>query len=145
MKPTFIILALACGLGSCGKDNGPSIPVEKNSLLGKWTVEKDSFQMDGFGANNMKTDSDYYDFENSGLLLVKEGTTVDTATYTLGTGNSVGISWIGKIVVNRLSGNYLINTTSANPFTLTASGGIRTPIIPEGSSGQAKVIVSLKK
>jgi hypothetical protein len=153
MKLNFIILILAFGISSCVNDNISSKPSKNKidtitSLIGKWTVKNDSFFIGSYGVNKMKTDSDYYDFEQDGLLLIKEGTKTDTATYTLSSKSNLYISFNGKmtvytssennipvkgeVIVNRISGNYLINSFTNSLVRLSIASVLNPPEIAEG-------------
>ncbi len=45
-------------------------------VLGKWIIVKDSLEWGGEGVSHMETDSDYYDFKNTGIVVIKEGTKI---------------------------------------------------------------------
>jgi len=165
MKSNFIILVLAFGIGSCLNDNISYKPSNNKIdtvavLAGKWTVEKDSFFIGSSGVNKMKTDSDYYDFEQHGLLLIKEGTKIDTASYILNDKNNIYISFKGKVtvytlnetsmpvkeevIVNRISGNYLIDNFSDSSIRLSAASILNPPALEVGNF-KLKAEITLKR
>jgi hypothetical protein len=168
MKSNFIIIVvLAFGIASCLNDNISSKPSNKidtaTVLVGKWTVEQDSFFIGSSGVNKMKTDSDYYDFEQNGLLLIKEGTRIDTATYVLRPENNIFISFNSKgkeaavytsnengypikgVIINRISGNYLINIFSDSLIRLSIVSSLNPPQIAEGGNFKLKAEITLKR
>jgi len=168
LKSNFIIVVLAFGIGSCLNDNISSKPSNNKIdtvavLAGKWTVEKDSFFIGSYGVNKMKTDSDYYDFEHDGVLLIKEGAKVDTAMYalkaesniyinfnpkgkaTVYTQNENSIPVEGKVIVNRISGNYSINNFSDSLIKLSIESILNPPVVPEGGNNKLKAEVWLKR
>ncbi len=86
------------------------------------------------------------------LLLIKEGMKIDTATYTLSAKSNVYISFNGKIhvftpsennilikggvIVNRISGNYLINSFTDSLIRLSITDVLNPPEIAEGGSNR---------
>jgi len=150
MKQNFIIVLLAFGIISCEYNNISPTKSSTNAkdplafIEGKWTVEKDSFLIGLSGANNLKTDSDYYNFDKNGRLLIKEGARFDTAIYKLSAENVIAINFKERVIINRVSGNYSIDSTSTSLLTLTASGILPAPIIPAGGN-KISVVISLKK
>jgi hypothetical protein len=169
MKPNFVLLVLAFGIGSCLNDNISSKSSNNNKIdtvaliVGKWTAEKDSFFVGSNGVNKMKTDSDYYDFEQDGVLLIKEGAKMDTATYilkaesniyiffnskgkaTVYTPNENSIPVDGKVIVNRISGNYLINSFTDSLIRLSITSVLNPPEIPEGGNFKLRAEITLKR
>ncbi|HEV8514827.1 MAG TPA: hypothetical protein VGQ59_16195 [Cyclobacteriaceae bacterium] len=170
MKSNFIFLALAFGIGSCLNDDISSKSSNNKIdtvalILGKWTVEKDSFFIGSAGVNKMKTDSDYYDFEQDGLLLIKEGTKIDTATYELKAENDIYISFNskgkitvytpnenyilvqGETIINRISGNYLINNFSDSSIKISITSILSPPSIAEEGDVKFKLraAITLKR
>jgi hypothetical protein len=92
----------------------------------------------------LKTDSDYYDFNKNGRLLIREGLRFDTAIYALKAEDIIAITFTERLIVNRLSGNYQVNKVSDSLLSLAASGNVQAPKIIEGA-GKIRVAVSLRK
>ena len=149
MKQNFILVLLAFGIASCEYNNITPAKSSTNTkddplafLEGRWIAEKDSFLMGSFVANNLKTDSDYYDFNKNGRLLIREGLRFDTATYALKAENIIAITFTERLIVNRLSGQ--VNKVSDSLLSLAASGNVQAPKIIEGA-GKIKSCYLLTK
>jgi|GEM_PF-5349536 len=150
MKGNLIILIVAVGVLACEKNNissnsKPSPVPNVTAIIGKWIVAQDSIMEGPSGINRMKTDSDYYEFYGNGLLLIKEGARVDTAVYSLSNEPNIQITFKEKVILNRFSGDYLINGFSSSLFSLSWSGTLNAPVTQEGLSTKVKVAIVLHR
>ena len=99
-----MILA-ALGIG-CGKNNGDG----QVSIQKKWSLVSDS-TYNGVGivyqqSGHVGMPADYWDFRKDGHVYVKEGTSLDTMTYTLNSATSITISkfgWGGTSTIKTLT------------------------------------------
>ncbi len=128
---------------SCTKTN-----VQTNTLAGKWNIINDSSSitssLNGFngGSNYIGTSNDYYNFTVNGNLYINEGTSLDTATYSMVSNNQVKLVYYYANGVSfgssgAIRGTYNITNLTAHGVTLTTSG-----LTPEG---QELEIINLKK
>jgi hypothetical protein len=79
----MIIAGLMLSLYACKKDGNNFNP---SSIVGKWSVVSDSTFI-GVGVNNHPVDyrgqpGDYFDFRTDGHVYTKEGTVLDTLSYS---------------------------------------------------------------
>jgi hypothetical protein len=142
MRLLFIILALIatfCIL-SCKKEATASI-------VGKWNIVNDSTFIAGTGifqggsSNYIGISTDYFDLTSNDSLYVKEGSELDTATYSLPSARQVTFTYYSFNGVTFPNGGhrgpYRIKILDDHNLTLTLSG-----ITPEGETFE---IINLKR
>ena len=117
MKYITPILLFSIFFVACKKNATQNL--QQNLLVGKWQVINDSSSitgsLNGFNgsSNYIGTSNDYYNFTSNENLFVREGQSLDTATYTLSLSNeqvNILYSYTGGIYI---SGN------AAQPFNIT--------------------------
>jgi hypothetical protein len=119
-----------------------------SSLIGKWNILNDSTSLQGIGplqkdihSNYIGAQTDYYNFTSEGNLYVKEGTNLDTCTYTFVSSNQINI--VGfyvngtEFLGGASMGTYVIEGLTENSVTLKLS-----ELTPDGKE---IVIINLKK
>ena len=169
--PIFLMSLLA----SCQYDNitpsatGNNASINSSDLVntqtaasqvsGKWIVVKDSLEWGGPGVSHKQTDSDYYDFTDSGIVLIKEGATLDSARFSLADGQ-LALLFNGPTIlstdtnvsqtisgtqIDRISGTYA-TTFSPGTMTLRISYRYRPPVIaPPYTYPTFTAVISLRK
>jgi hypothetical protein len=116
-----IVMLAALGIG-CGKSNGDG----QVSIQKKWSLVSDS-SYGGVGNTYYRTAhpvtiSDYWDFRKDGHVYVKEGTSLDTMTYTLNSSTSITISkfgWGGASTIRTLTAT---RTVIQSPIVIPPGG-----------------------
>jgi len=88
IKIIVFLLLIISGIISCKKTTLNDHNSKSSTLLqGKWKLRNDSAFVAGnfssTGSNYIGLPTDYYDFRSNGVLYVKTGTYIDTASYTL--------------------------------------------------------------
>jgi hypothetical protein len=150
-----LAVMLFASMVSCSYDN-----IKPVTIVGKWSVTKDSLNFGGIAKNYLKSDTDYYNFLSDGLLIVKEGNVVDSATYLVAANNvtiaykkGVSVKYIFDAIeapatvsiVNRFSSKYSIINLSAHHVQLGSSfnWNIDPPIVAgNNSSSYVKVNIA---
>lgn len=139
---TIIFACIVVAAGSCKKS-----PATDHSLTGRWRIINDSTFLEGTPffqgshSNYIGVTTDYYHFTSGGNLYIREGTILDTATYTLVSCNQVTIVYYyanGTIFPDgAIRGTYNISELTEHSVTLSLSG-----LTPEG---QEIEIINLNK
>lgn len=108
-------------------------------IVGKWRIINDSSFITGSlngvngGSNYVGTPSDYFTFTSNGNLYIREGQSLDTATYTISSNNqqiNILYSYIaGSYISGDVAQSLGISNYTENHLTLTMPGN---GLIPEG-------------
>jgi hypothetical protein len=107
-------------------------PVNDSSLIGNWNIINDSTSLQGVGplltdihSNYIGVQTDYYNFTSEGNLYVKEGTNLDTCTYTFVSSNQINIIAFyvdgTEFLGGASMGTYVIAGLTENSVTLRLS------------------------
>ena len=129
----LLFVGVSAAITSCLKGVG-SNPT-KPTLVSNWTLVNDSTTIQFWGLWQGRPDTginyagaigDHYNFMQNGQVYIKEGTTLDTGTYTTGANNKIVI----KFKYLNGQGNppdgwtedFTVSTLTAHTLTLT--GGI---------------------
>ncbi|WP_428330148.1 hypothetical protein [Mucilaginibacter sp.] len=139
MKTTIkllFIIGLMLALNACKKENTTIA-----AITGKWNLVSDSTYA-GVGYNNHPVNyigqpGDYFNFTADGLVYTKEGSVLDTLTYSIQANNQLNISGFG-IILNGVPELSQISNFTAHTLKITAPRGI-TP------GGQFGRVVSLTR
>jgi len=136
-----LIFFLAVEMTSCKKDTSTTI-------VGKWNIVNDSTFLEGNAlyagrsSNYIGVPTDYFDFSSNGNLYVKKGTSLDTAAFTLLSGNKVQLLYFSVDGITfgptgAIRGTYDITDLTERSVKLTLS-----QLTPEGQNLE---IINLKK
>jgi hypothetical protein len=127
-------------------------------VLGKWGIVKDSLQWDKDGISHLQTDSDYYDFKSTGIVVIKEGAQFDSANFSFVSNSQLRLEFKGPTLlttdqlsnlnikgvgVDRLSGNYAA-VISGHAISLKNSQLFIPPTIGL-SSVRFNAVISLRR
>jgi hypothetical protein len=134
--PFFILLGsilFATTYLSCTKNSGTHNPA--NSLVGKWKISYDSSCDEGpavggtncnvFKGSAADSADAYYNFTSDGKIYIKEGNTLDTATYLVSSSDTLTVSNSypqGPIIF------YISNFINPDSLTLTSVGYNPMPV-----------------
>ncbi len=114
-------------------------------LAGNWTLVNDSTSSTGvgtgdkaWGANYLGQPGDYFKFTAGGKVYIKEGSSIDTANYTITTDNKIQLiySYYANVPVT----NYGSVVANFEPLNLTTSSVTLTTNTVTANGATARII-----
>ncbi len=136
MKTRYVILTttvIILFITACKKEAGGTLSqlINKNgtsesgqtSLIAKWKIVTDS-TFEGVGSNNHPVNyqgqaGDYFDIRENGYIYTREGTVLDTLSYTLISNSTIGIRAFG-LEINNVPATSQIKNFSAHAVTIVS-------------------------